>query len=61
MQSDSDIKMKDIFEAEGIKDEIHCEKAFEIAEKYGVNKFKITKFCNQNNIKIKKCQLGCFK
>ena len=61
MQSYSEEKMREIFEAEGIKDEIHCEKAFEIAEKYNVDKMKITKFCNINNIKIKKCQLGCFK
>ena len=61
MQSYSEEKMKEIFEAEGIEGEIHCEKAFEIAEKYNVDKMKITKCCNINNIKIKKCQLGCFK
>ncbi|MBN2734589.1 MAG: hypothetical protein JXQ82_07035 [Methanomicrobiaceae archaeon] len=61
MQSESKMSMEEIFAAEGITDEIQCEKAFEIAEKYGLKKLEITRHCNKNSVKIRKCQLGCFK
>jgi len=53
--------IKTIFEKEGITSEIQCPKAFEISEKYGVSKMEIARYCNKNNIKIRACQLGCFK
>ncbi|MDD3977085.1 hypothetical protein L1994_01205 [Methanomicrobium antiquum] len=61
MNSKSDMTLEEIFAEEGITNEIYCEKAFEIAEKYGLKKLDITRHCNKNNVKIRKCQLGCFK
>jgi len=58
MESD---EMKAIFEKEDIISEINCPKAFEISEKYGITKTEIAKYCNTNNVKIRGCQLGCFK
>lgn len=49
------------FEKEGIDNEIQCPKAFSIAEKYHLNKSEIAAYCNTHDIKIRGCQLGCFK
>lgn len=49
------------FAAEGIEKEIRCEEAFAISEKYNIEKFDISRYCNKNGIKIRGCQLGCFK
>jgi len=40
---------------------ISCAKAFGLAKKYEVNVAEIGRICNNNNVKICKCQLGCFK
>lgn len=54
-------KIRSVFDELGITNEIQCPKAFEIEEKYGISKLDIARFCNQNGIKIRACQLGCFK
>ncbi len=38
-----------------------CSEAFDLARKFDVRIAEIGRICNQNNIKICKCQLGCFK
>jgi len=37
-----------------------CAEAFELARQFQVKIIEIGRICNQNNIKISKCQLGCF-
>jgi len=37
-----------------------CAEAFELAKKYDVEIIEIGRICNEHNIKICKCQLGCF-
>ena len=54
-------KIRSIFEREGIDKEIKCPEAVAISEKYGVSKTDIARFCNTHGIKIRACQLGCFK
>ncbi len=56
-------KIEKAFEEFGITNEIRCEQAFEICEKYGIEKFDIARYCNRHDprIKIRGCQLGCFK
>lgn len=54
-------KIRSAFEKEGIGKEIKCPEAFAISEKYGIPKSDIARFCNTNGIKIRACQLGCFK
>jgi hypothetical protein len=49
------------FKAEGIEKEIQCPEAFVISEKYGISKADIGQFCNTHGVKIRACQLGCFK
>lgn len=56
-----DEKIREAFASAGIKSEIPCEKAFDLAEKYGIPKMEIAKYCNKHKIKIRRCQLGCFK
>ena len=38
-----------------------CAKAFQLAERFGVEKLEIRRICDANEIKICNCQLGCFK
>jgi alanyl-tRNA synthetase len=42
------------------KKKLSCEKAFELAEKHGIELIEIGRICNQEGIKIAQCQLGCF-
>ncbi len=37
-----------------------CAEAFELAQEFGVEVIEIGRICNQHNIRIRKCQLGCF-
>ncbi len=37
-----------------------CAEAFELANKFEMEIIEIGRICNQHNIKICKCQLGCF-
>jgi hypothetical protein len=55
--------LAEIFEEYGIENEITCPQAFEIAEKYGISKTEIARYCNSRDprVKIRGCQLGCFK
>jgi hypothetical protein len=46
-------------EADG-KKKLPCAKAFEIAREFGVAPVEVGHICNQQDIKICKCQLGCF-
>jgi len=52
-----------IFKEYGIENEITCPQAFEISEKYGISKIAIARYCNSRDprVKIRGCQLGCFK
>ena len=40
--------------------QLTCAQAFELVKKYDVKIVEIGRICNQNNIRICKCQLGCF-
>jgi hypothetical protein len=54
-------KIEQAFKSAGIDKTITCPEAFSIAEKYDIPKKEISKFCNTHGIKIRGCQLGCFK
>ena len=41
--------------------QLTCGEAFELAKKYEAEIVEIGRICNQNNIRICKCQLGCFE
>jgi hypothetical protein len=43
-----------------INGRLSCEKAHELGKKLGVTLQEIGAVCNDLNIKIKDCQLGCF-
>jgi len=43
------------------KKRLSCQMALDLAEKFGVSKKTVGQACNDNNIKIANCQLGCFK
>jgi len=37
-----------------------CAEGFELARRFGAKPIEIGRICNQHNIQICKCQLGCF-
>jgi hypothetical protein len=43
------------------KNQISCKQCFEAAGKCNVSLKKVGRICNEKNIKIRNCQLGCFK
>jgi hypothetical protein len=45
----------------GIVESITCPQAFAIAEKAKVSRGAVGAYCSKNRIKIRGCQLGCFK
>jgi hypothetical protein len=54
-------KIEQAFRAEGIDKAVTCPQAFSIAERYSISKKEISEYCNSQGIKIRGCQLGCFK
>ena len=38
-----------------------CAEAFELADKFETEIIEIGRICNRHNIRICKCQLGCFR
>ena len=46
---------------DGEKVKLPCAVAFKIAEQYGVKIAEIGALCNEQNIRISQCQLGCFQ
>ena len=54
-------KIEQAFRAEGIDRSVTCPQAFSIAERYNISKKEISEYCNSQGIKIRGCQLGCFK
>ncbi|KQC04814.1 MAG: hypothetical protein APR53_09530 [Methanoculleus sp. SDB] len=56
-------KIRKAFEESGITTQITCPQAFKIAEEYDIPKMHIAKYCNTADpkIKIRGCQLGCFR
>lgn len=38
-----------------------CAKAFEIAREHGLALRDIGTWCNENDVRIRACQLGCFE
>ncbi len=46
---------------DGEKVKLACAAAFTIADQFGVNPSEIGSICNDRNIRICHCQLGCFK
>jgi hypothetical protein len=57
----SDEKIKLALEEAGITEKITCPQAFAIAAKAKVSKMAVGEYCTKNRIKIRECQLGCFK
>ena len=42
------------------KNKLACSEAFKLAQEFQVETIEIGRICNQQNIRICKCQLGCF-
>lgn len=57
----SEENLSDIFDKEGIETYITCKIAFKISESYNVPISEIASYCDKKHIKIRTCQLGCFK
>jgi len=47
-------------EASDDRKRLTCAEAFKLAKEHEAKVIEIGRICNQNNIRICKCQLGCF-
>lgn len=55
--------VKAIVSTAGIEDDkkfLSCAEAFDLAKKFDVKIAEIGDICNDQDIKLKECQLGCF-
>ena len=43
------------------KKKLACAEAFKLSEELGAGRAEIGRICNQHDIRICKCQLGCFQ
>ncbi|NLD57258.1 MAG: hypothetical protein GX651_03890 [Methanomicrobiales archaeon] len=57
----TDEKIAQALKDAAVTDTITCPQAFTIAEKANVSRADVGKYCTANHIKIRGCQLGCFK
>jgi hypothetical protein len=57
----TDEKIQKAIQDAGINEMITCPQAFAIAEKVKVSRKAVGEYCTKNRIKIRSCQLGCFK
>jgi len=57
----SDEKIAEALKDAGISQEITCPQAFALSKKAGIPIHEVGQFCTKNRIKIRGCQLGCFK
>ena len=57
----SDEKIRKSLQEVGIAETITCPQAFTIAEMAKVSRSTFGEYCTKNRIKIRGCQLGCFK
>ncbi|RLC48526.1 MAG: hypothetical protein DRH70_00815 [Candidatus Coatesbacteria bacterium] len=46
---------------EGGRRKLNCADAFKLAERLKVALHEVSRVCNERNIRISNCQLGCFK
>ena len=42
------------------KKKLSCAEAFELAQQFDAKIIEVGRICNQQNVKIRRCQLGCF-
>jgi hypothetical protein len=54
-------RIQEALDTEKIAREISCTQAFLLSEKYDIPLADLGHFCNSNQIKIRGCQLGCFR
>jgi hypothetical protein len=54
-------RIRTAFEEMGITNEIQCPQAEAMSAKYGISKREIGEYCDTNSVKIRGCQLGCFR
>ena len=53
-------KLKERIQAEADNSRLPCRKAIAIAEEAGLKPADVGKACNELEVKIVECQLGCF-
>jgi hypothetical protein len=58
-------KLREIIKKAAVDDngrrKLSCAEAFKIAAEHSVSLRDIGRICNEEQIKIRECQLGCFK
>ncbi len=60
MDQDKKKRLQERILAEADNAKLPCQKAFAIAEETGSEKAEVGRVCNELEVKIAECQLGCF-
>jgi hypothetical protein len=60
MAQEKNKKIIEAIQTAAVENRLSCEKAYEISKELKVPLQEIGALCNDLNIKIKTCQLGCF-
>lgn len=60
MEQEKVVKLEERIRAEAESGKMPCRKAFAIAEELDLPKIEVGKKCNDMDVKIESCQLGCF-
>ena len=55
------LKVADNEQTSDGRKKLTCAEAFDLAKRFETEIIQIGRICNQNNIRIYKCQLGCFR
>ena len=55
------LKVADNEQTSDGRKELTCAEAFDLAKRFETEIIQVGRICNQNNIRIYKCQLGCFR
>lgn len=53
--------MKQELKKATVNNKLACKRAWELADKLDIPRRELGKLCNEAEIKIAACQLGCFK
>jgi hypothetical protein len=61
MDDEYKARLAGIFREKGIEKVMTCPQAMEISKEYDIPLADIGKYCNTSQVKIRGCQLGCFR
>ncbi len=59
--TDEQQALREAVQAAATDGRVHCKQLFELSEKTGASLAQLGLLCNELNLRISNCQLGCFR